>query len=87
MIQLVPFKVKPVPVTLFEDFDDIDPGAYQRRVQSNTNKQMGLYDLIESIVVGKEWMVVGSDQADFLLAREGEIAQWYPREFCEVVKL
>jgi len=85
MNQLVPFEIEPVePVILPINMT----GAVGKEYNTQLFEFLRLnqYDCSDvwEIVKNKVWQVVGIDGLKFLLVREGEIPQWYPRQFCRV---
>jgi hypothetical protein len=85
LIQLVPFKVKAIKPPNPEDMakENMVGGVIQTsRLMNET-----AFAWQKQYMWGREWTVVGLDTSGmFLLIRAGEIAQWYPREYCEVVE-
>lgn len=83
MMQLIPFKVKCLPITdeMIIEENKIYPHGYSFGVAR--------FQTIEPIVINKMWTVVGynTEIGAFLLAKDSELTQWYPKSLCEVVSI
>jgi hypothetical protein len=79
MERLIPFKI--IVKTTEEEMNNW--------IIKNQHPVMGehTWDIQLDAVFGKDWTVVGLDMRCFLLVRPGEIAQWWPRELCQVLEV
>ena len=88
MQQLIPFKVKPKFFGKFPDPKIIEadmPYRVTKEWYINSVLDNMHYRWNQDVVVNKIWTVVGINEQEFLLIREGEVSQWYPQMFCEVI--
>lgn len=92
MEQLIPFKVKCIPIKANE-IEDLNHNRDPLALSVNEIKYGAGYMMFTenskywNIVRDKEWMVVAIQGFHYLLARNGETTQFWPRDLCEVTEV
>jgi len=81
--QLIPFKVKCMTISK----EEVDETSINRSKPERMIESLQYSCRVKDIVINKIWTVVGIKGHYFLLAREGELTQWYSILLCEVVSI